>query len=447
VSITGLLCILLLCTVTVFGCLTDSDTSHVPADYNQRLYQYTSRSPAKPSTKNELSFMTFNLRSGFIEGCVNDVNTQANFIKQVDYVGTQETVQNVDTRCNRCNIPQIIADVAGMTTRFVMAIPWRTGQYGISAGTSQTVLDTKFITIPYSGYETRAAVAMKTQPLALQGRYLWFVNVHIEYYLLTVRQFQIAQIHSWIESNIIAADSQAVIVMSGDFNGGPWDPVYGTMKAAGYRNTWEVSFGSIMEGNTIPADWPGSRFDHIWFRLPSGVSANVRAEVPNVRLSDHRPLIAYISFNLPNSTPAPTTTPVTVPPTVAPTTRPTNAPATPAPTTPATPAPTTPPTPAPTTRPVESVVCVGPIWENVPVTIKCPNPGQVMSTVQFASYGTATGTCGNFKLGNCIGGSSTAVVVDKCLNRNSCTFPIANNVFGDPCPGTGKHFYAQVLCK
>jgi endonuclease/exonuclease/phosphatase family metal-dependent hydrolase len=416
---------MLLCVFPINGCLTDSDTSHSSADYNQRLYQYTSQErPIQPSTKAELKFMTFNQRSGFIDGCVNNVTAQALIIREVDYVGTQETVQNVDTRCNRCNIPQIIANVAGMATRFGMAIPWRTGQYGISAGTSQLILETKFLTIPYAGYETRTPVAVKTQPLALQGRYLWFVNVHIEYYSIAVRQFQMSQILNWINTEIIARDSQAVIVMAGDFNGGPWQYEYGTLKAAGYKNTWEVFYGSILEGNTIPADWPGARFDHIWYRAPTGVTVNVKhAEVLNVRLSDHRPYVATLSFTLDG------VQPTVAPPTTAPTTRPTTAPTT-----------------APTTRPVESIVCVGPIWENMPVTFKCPNPAQKITSIQFASYGTPEGTCGNFKLGNCIGGSSYAVVKDKCLNYNSCTFPIANNVFGDPCPGTGKNFRAQVTC-
>lgn len=392
---------MLLCAVPVYGgCLVDSDTSHSSSDYNQRLFSYTSKQPVQPSTSSELKFMTFNLQSGFHTNCKNDVAAQAAIMRSVDYVGTQETVQNVDTRCNRCNIPNIIADTAGMATRFVMALPWRTGQYGTSVGTSQTILDTKYALLDYPLVEQRGVIAVKTQPLALQGRYLWFVNVHIEYYVPLARQSQISQIHAFIQNNILAADPQAVIVMVGDFNGGPWDPVYATMKQAGYQNAWEVSFGSIMEGNTIPADWPGSRFDHIWYRAPTGVNISVKkAEVLNVLLSDHRPMTATLGFTFaePIST--------------------------------------------------ESVVCVGPIFEDVPVTIKCPSVNQVMSTVQFASYGTPTGTCQNFKLGSCIGGSSTAVVLDKCIGRNSCTFPIANNVFGDPCPNTGKHFYAQVLCK
>jgi len=343
--------------------------------------------------------MTFNLQSGFITSCKSNATAQAAIMRSVDYVGTQETVQGVDTRCN-CNIPQTIADVAGMATRFVMALPWRTGQYGINVGTSQIILDTKYTVISYVGFETRVVAAVKTQPQALQGRYLWFINVHVEYYSLIVRQFQIAQIHAFIKDTILAADSQAIIVMVGDFNGGPWDPVYGTMKLESYQNAWEVFSGSILEGNTIPADWPGSRFDHIWFRAPSGVTITVKnAEVPNVLLSDHRPFIATLNFAFAESICT------------------------------------------------ESIVCVGPIYENSPVTIKCPSVYQKIASVQFASYGTPTGSCQSFKLGGCIGGSSVAVVNDKCVGRNTCTFPIANNVFGDPCPNTGKYFSAQVLCK
>jgi endonuclease/exonuclease/phosphatase family metal-dependent hydrolase len=429
-SIGFIVLLVLFCVSSIYGkCLVDGDTGHTDAEWAQRLFTYASKSPVQPSTSSDLKFATINLQSGFLTDCKSDPHTQANFMKGLDYVGTQETVQNVDTRCARCNIPKIIADTTGMASRFVMAMPWRTGQYGIAAGSSQTILETKYTTLDFPGVEQRVAVALRTQPLALKGRNLWFINTHVEYYNGLARQSQIGQLMTFVRG-LIAADSKAAFVISGDFNGGPWDLGYATMKSNGFTNSWEAWFGSILEGNTIPVDWPGSRFDHIWFRGSEDVAITVKsAEVPNVRLSDHRPLVATLTFSVSgySSSTSGSVTPTQPPPTASPTTRPST-------------------TGSSGSGASSEVICVGPIWEGVSVTFTCPNSAHKMTQVQFASYGTPTGTCGNFKLGTCIGGSSMAVVIDKCVGRNTCTFPVANNVFGDPCPGNGKHLMAQVLC-
>lgn len=444
-SVGFIVLLVLLCVSSISGkCLNDGDTSHSSADFAQRVWNYASKSPVQPSSSSDLKFSTINLQSGFLTNCKSDPYAQANFMKdyKLDFVGTQETVQNVDTRCSRCSIPQIIADTVGMSSRFVMTIPWRTGQYGIAAATSQNILETRHVMLNYGGVEQRVAVAIRTQPQTLKGRNLWFINSHVEFYNGAARQSQIGQLMTFM-NGIKSSDSKAVFVVTGDFNGGPWDAGYATFKSNGFVNAWESFYGSILEGNTIPADWPGSRFDHIWFRVSDGVTIKVKhAEVPNVRLSDHRPLVATLSFTTSGSSSSSSGSSSSG--------SSGSAPVTPAP---STPAPSTPPPVAPTTRPStggagsgNEVVCVGPIWEGVPVTFKCANSAHKITQVQFASYGNPTGTCGNFKLGKCIGGSSVAVVVDKCVGRNSCTFPVANNVFGDPCPGQGKHLMAQVLC-
>lgn len=430
---------MLFCTVTVRSqCPNDANLPQTASAWDTLLYKYSSVNKRASSNSDVLSFMTFNMRSGFLFNCVNDVGQQTALIRQVDYIGTQETVQNVDTRCN-CNIPKRIADEAGMDTRFVMAIPYRTGQYGISAGTSQTILDTKFITMAYTGYEHRAVVALRTQPLALQGRNLWFINTHVEYYNLDVRMNQLNKVIAFVNETV-KDDPNAVVVITGDFNGGPWDNGYKLMDSSNFVNTWAKFSGNAYEGgNTIPADWPGTRLDHVWYRVPASVKVDItNAEVLNVRLSDHRPYMVKLKFTVSGgSTPTPTATP-TAPSTCtpsSPTVAPTVAPPTAAPTT------------RPTTAPTQDVICVGPITENNNIVLTCPKANQVMDSVQFASFGTPTGSCGNFQLGNCIGGSSVAVVKDKCVGRNSCTFLNSINVFGDPCSGRGKTFVAQVLCK
>lgn len=574
-----LVCILILCLSSAFGqCLRDSNTAQTDAAWNQRLWSYTSNAPIQPSTSTDLKFMTYNIQSGFHANCNNNPTAQAQTMRGFDYVGTQETVQGVDTRCN-CNIPQIIANVAGMSTRYGMAMPYRTGQYGTAAGSTQQVLDTKWTVMNYVGLEPRIVLALKTKPPGLNGRFLWFVNLHVEYYNVAARQWQLGQVLNFIKNEITNVDRTAMVVVVGDFNGGPWDSGYALMKNAGYVNSWERFTGSINAGNTISAFDPGSRFDHIWYYTPSDVTATVVAcEVPAILLSDHRPVTATIRFQVPGSVPVNPTPATPAPPVPTPPVASTVRPDTPGGNTliakssrwsyttstpgstwntlafndaswPVSAAPFVTGyvayrgvgTPfgkmdyyfrskfsVPAGKTVSSlkfsiasdnyalvfingqlvdhdpltwheakywnrvidvqpsvlnagenviavlvknqddwaffdlqleatyadssdtapsqVVCVGPVLETQEFNLRCPLATQKITAIQFASYGNPTGTCGNFKLGTCVGGSSMAVMEDKCRGKNSCNFMISNNVFGDPCPRNGKHFYTQVIC-
>eukprot|EP00026_Physarum_polycephalum_P003470 Phypoly_transcript_03482.p1 GENE.Phypoly_transcript_03482~~Phypoly_transcript_03482.p1 ORF type:complete len:768 (+),score=86.79 Phypoly_transcript_03482:78-2381(+) len=107
--------------------------------------------------------------------------------------------------------------------------------------------------------------------------------------------------------------------------------------------------------------------------------------------------------------------------------------------------PTSSPTQAPTSAPASRPICVGPIGENQVLSLTCPN-GETISSVQFASYGTPTGSCGSFAKSSCDASTSVSVFDSNCLNKNTCSFTVGNGVFGDPCTGIVKHFYAQVTC-
>lgn len=389
----------------------DNTTNHYERS-DQQVYSYPASNARPASGSNALKFMAFNQQSGFVASCQSNVNAQTQFIasQNVDYLASQEIVQGVSSRCN-CNMPQMIA-AAGMTSRFGKAIPYGTGLYGINVASAQNVLETRMQYLNYGGVEQRLVIAVRTQPAALRGRNLWFASVHVDFFNTAARYSQIDQLIN-IMRGIMTADPSAVVVIGGDFNGGPWDQGYTMMKNAGYTNAWERFTGSINGGNTKS----GNRFDHIWFKAPSGVTISVTScIVHEVALSDHYPVSAVLAFSVSGSSTSSTTGYVPPPPV------------------------------APTTRPGSSTVCAGPIFENQPVTIRCPLASQTMRSVDFANYGVNSGTCGSFQKGNCVGGSSTAVVVDKCIGKNSCTFPVANNVFGDPCPRTGKDFRVQVQC-
>ncbi|WP_276132622.1 LamG-like jellyroll fold domain-containing protein [Polluticoccus soli] len=69
--------------------------------------------------------------------------------------------------------------------------------------------------------------------------------------------------------------------------------------------------------------------------------------------------------------------------------------------------------------------------------------GATISAVNFASYGTPNGSCGNFTTSGCHSSSSMSVVSSLAIGQNSVTIPASNTLFGDPCFGTGKRLYIQ----
>jgi uncharacterized protein YjdB len=80
--------------------------------------------------------------------------------------------------------------------------------------------------------------------------------------------------------------------------------------------------------------------------------------------------------------------------------------------------------------------------ENGSVTLTAP-AGTVFTSIDFASYGTPTGSCGSYAIGGCHASNSVTKVGTYLLGNNSGTIPATNAVFGDPCSGTVKRLYVQ----
>ncbi|KAI4386958.1 hypothetical protein MLD38_004831 [Melastoma candidum] len=75
------------------------------------------------------------------------------------------------------------------------------------------------------------------------------------------------------------------------------------------------------------------------------------------------------------------------------------------------------------------------------------SPGQKISSIKFASFGTPEGSCGSFRQGSCHAFHSYDVFEMTCLGLNSCSVTIAPEIFGgDPCPNTLKKLSVEVIC-
>ncbi|MUV04669.1 T9SS type A sorting domain-containing protein [Flavobacterium rakeshii] len=88
------------------------------------------------------------------------------------------------------------------------------------------------------------------------------------------------------------------------------------------------------------------------------------------------------------------------------------------------------------------VLC-GSVNEGGTLSLSAP-AGSVFTNVQFASYGNATGSCGNFTLGSCHSTNSVSLVSAAAVGQNSFSLAATNANFGDPCTGTAKDLKVQL---
>ncbi|GMP27292.1 hypothetical protein CsSME_00003347 [Camellia sinensis var. sinensis] len=80
------------------------------------------------------------------------------------------------------------------------------------------------------------------------------------------------------------------------------------------------------------------------------------------------------------------------------------------------------------------------------VHLRC-SPGQSISSIKFASFGTPLGTCGSFQQGTCHAPTSYSILEKKCIGQQWCSVTISNSNFGqDPCPNVLKRLTVEAIC-
>ena len=81
----------------------------------------------------------------------------------------------------------------------------------------------------------------------------------------------------------------------------------------------------------------------------------------------------------------------------------------------------------------------GTVNENGTLNLAAPQ-GYKIGGIQFASYGTPV----DYQIGSCHASNSVAKV-EAAINNNSLSIAATNDVFGDPCAGTGKRLSVVLL--
>ncbi|KAL4190186.1 hypothetical protein AMTRI_Chr07g23390 [Amborella trichopoda] len=79
--------------------------------------------------------------------------------------------------------------------------------------------------------------------------------------------------------------------------------------------------------------------------------------------------------------------------------------------------------------------------------LECPSPGQVISSIKFASFGTPQGACGSFRQSKCSSNTALSIVQEACIGLRNCSVSVSIKKFGDPCKGVTKSLAIEAVCK
>ncbi|KAH9604425.1 hypothetical protein KSS87_023292, partial [Heliosperma pusillum] len=74
-------------------------------------------------------------------------------------------------------------------------------------------------------------------------------------------------------------------------------------------------------------------------------------------------------------------------------------------------------------------------------------PGQKITSIKFASFGTPEGSCGNYRQGGCHAPRSYDVFEKNCVGQAGCAITVEPELFGgDPCPNIMKKLSVEAIC-
>ncbi|MCO5564663.1 hypothetical protein L7F22_018329 [Adiantum nelumboides] len=80
------------------------------------------------------------------------------------------------------------------------------------------------------------------------------------------------------------------------------------------------------------------------------------------------------------------------------------------------------------------------------LSLEC-GKGQAISSIDFASFGSPMGQCGNFQRGLCHAPKSRRILERRCLGRIKCGIVVSSAMFGgDPCPDQVKRLAVTAKC-
>lgn len=194
-------------------------------------------------------------------------------------------LQEVDDRTQRTggvNQVAVLADLLGYRGYHGPHRPYEGGFYGNAVLTRLPVRAVRTHAIPPASGSALAVheIEVETEP----GRPLSVVSVH----LAGSPEERRAQAEAVTR---LFASTEHPVVLAGDFNGRPDDPVVSALRSA-----WRV-FDKSGDPRTYPAGDPDREIDFVMTRASDPLTAVEHRVIDEALASDHRPLLAVLSFD------------------------------------------------------------------------------------------------------------------------------------------------------
>lgn len=191
-------------------------------------------------------------------------------------------LQEIDVGTARTGGGDQAAALAGLTGlpyhAFGRFMDYRGGAYGMAVLSATPILDSANHRLP-DGEEPRSALAVRIRP-APDGPEMVFVGIHF----YRTGPERLAQAERVVE---ILAGEPAPVLLAGDFNSEPGDPVLALLAAH-----WEMPVKAADARLTFPAGEPVKEIDFVFYR-PAEWFRLLEYRVVDERVaSDHRPVLA-----------------------------------------------------------------------------------------------------------------------------------------------------------
>ena len=225
--------------------------------------------------------MTFNLHAGH-DATLQQIGL---LIKQYqpDFVALQEVDQNTRrSNCPHQNNRDFITELAyysGMQGLFGPTIEFSGGHYGIGLLTRHQFVDVHNIKLPHPVDRMEQRGLLEGTFILADGDTVMFACTHLEAFDSVSRAAQVPFILDHF------ADSAHPVILAGDLNASPDDPVIGLL-----TNQWlDCTSGDF----TFSVKDPREKIDYILAR-PKQAWRTLDSQVIPVELSDHYPVIATL---------------------------------------------------------------------------------------------------------------------------------------------------------
>ena len=226
-----------------------------------------------------LRVLSYNVRHGAGMDLVVDLERTAAVIRALDpHVVLLQEIDSCTARTGGVDQTRELASRTGLPHyAFGRFMTYDGGAYGMAVLSASPLLAHTNHVLP-EGDEPRSALAARIRPLA-GGPEMVFVGIHL--YRTAAERF--AQARTLVD---VFADEAAPVVLVGDFNSEPGDPV---MRLLGEH--WKMPAKPTGDRLTWRADAPEVEIDHVLYRPESRFAVVDYRVIDEREASDHRPVL------------------------------------------------------------------------------------------------------------------------------------------------------------